>query len=203
MSRVAQANSQQSSFDTQSSFQSSFETNGPSCKKSTSQPQLSSQSSDYFGQAPVPYVPPGAPYMPANSEALTPFSLKTSITIPRQPKPSQPRRPSLAEKSQRPNHGTLPRQDKVIRQDSCVGGPQPYPDLARHPSSSSQAARNASNSSRFPLNGKHHAQPPNQLNNKRHSFVYQRTESSEFDYEHSRSSSVGDIHWGVTGDCRL
>ena len=132
MSRVAQANSRQSSFEQDSCL------SGISMKY-TSQPQLNSHLlSDFIGQrAPA--------HFPANSEALTPLSLKTSITFPRKlPPPSSAAQQQGYPPSEKPGWngktGRVPlqHQDRLRQLEPQSSQKQPYPDLARRPLSYSQ-----------------------------------------------------------------
>ena len=130
MSRVAQANSRQSSVEQDSCVSS---------QKYTSQPQLNSHLlSDFIGQR-------AAPHFPANSEALTPLSLKTSITFPRKlPPPSSAAQQQGYPPSEKPGWngktGRVPlqHQDRLRQLEPQSSQKQPYPDLARRPLSYSQ-----------------------------------------------------------------
>lgn len=163
--------------------QSSLESNDGHSIKYTSQPHLNGSISDYLGQRPP---------LPPSSDILTPLSIKTSITFPRQ-KPHEKSKPGVP---------SLKRQENVrISHDNAS---QNYPDLARHPLSYSVAPPPGSHSSnRYSLRSIPHGyqgQFPNQMS---HSFVQNRQNSSDdghFEYEHSRSSSVGDIQWGMNGN---
>lgn len=166
MSRAA--SSQQSSFDSS--------TNGASIQrpaiKYTSQPQLHRVEDS---------GPSTQPYLPARPDALTPLSLKTSITFPRQKPLLRP-----ADKSTRPNQGRLPRQEQAVRQELVMVAPTPQPGPAR--------------------GARHPPAPPTRAPTTRHSFHLRQNSSDDnpFEYEHSRSSSVGDIHWGLAGlDTRM
>ena len=193
--------------------QSSLESNEPDQRpgiKYTSQPQLNGSLGDYLGTS----LRPGPAYPGPASEALTPLSLKTSITFPRQPPaglsaaPPQPG-PKPPERG-KPSCGSLTRQENVRSSydGSSSGGPavsQGYPDLARHPLSYSVAPPSVPNTmvrGYRGYNGGPHVQfpPSGQMTR---SFVgynnNHRQNSSDdghFEYEHSRSSSLGDINWG-------
>ena len=190
--------------------QSSLESNEdqrPSIKY-TSQPQLNGSLGDYLGSGLRPGVYPGT-----GSEALTPLSLKTSITFPRQPGsglggvPPHPG-PKPPERS-KPPCGSLTRQENV--RSSYDSG---YPDLARHPLSYSVApplpptpsVPNTMVRGYRGYNGGHHVQFPGQMTRSFVGYSNHRQNSSDdghFDYEHSRSSSLGDIHWGAGETARM
>ena len=210
MSRVQQANSRQSSLDQDSCVSS---------QKYTSQPQLNSHLlSDFIGQR-------APPHFPANSEALTPLSLKTSITFPRKlPPPSsgsggQQQRYNPSEKptwngktgpvvvGRIPLHqerlrqlDSHPSQNSQLAQNSQNS--QPYPDLARHPLSYSQVPPPPPNKRTTPLRYSM-MQPTVQYSGgvqqpavMSRSLIQPGQTSSDdnpHEYEHSRSSSVGDI----------
>ena len=165
--------------------QSSLESNEPTIKY-TSQPQLNGTAGDYITSR--------QHYNNNGSEALTPLSLKTSITFPRQGNRSLERPKS-----------SLTRQENV-RSSYEVGSTLPnYPDLARHPLSYSVAPpvpplassryRNLPPSS-YPRHSASHF-PPNMTRSLGPGPRQNSSDDGQFDYEHSRSSSLGDIHWGV------
>ena len=198
--------------------QSSLESNEdqrPSIKY-TSQPQLNGSLGDYLGGS-LRSGPGGYPG-PA-SEALTPLSLRTSITFPRQQTaglggaPPQPG-PKPPERG-KPSCGSLTRQENVRSSydgSSSVGGPAVstgYPDLARHPLSYSVApphppapsVPNTMVRGYRGYNGGPHVQfpPSGQMARSFVGYSNHRQNSSDdghFEYEHSRSSSLGDINWG-------
>ena len=205
MSRVAQANSRQSSMEQDSCVSSSGQ-------KYTSQPQLNSHLlSDFIGQR-------APPHFPANSEALTPLSLKTSITFPRKlPPPSSggaqqqhQRYPAMEKPAW--NGKTVPgrippHQDRLRSQlDSSQNSQQPYPDLARHPLSYSQVPP-PPNKRTTPLRYSM-MQPTVQYSGGGQPGIMSRSlvqpgqtssDDNPHEYEHSRSSSVGDIPVGMNG----
>ena len=177
--------------------QSSLESSEPSLQpgvKFTSQPQLNGNTGDFTSNS---RPQPQPQYSNFGSEALTPLSLKTSITFPRQANRSL----------ERPKSGlgvpSLTRQENVRSSyDSGSTITTNYPDLARHPLSYSVAPP-------VPPPG-----PPGRYRScvapgyGRQSVMSrslgpawaQRQNSSDdghFEYEHSRSSSLGDIHWGL------
>lgn len=202
MSRVAQANTQHSSLDTSRIGEPSL--------KYTSQPQLNSRHlGDYLGHQGF--------HPAANSEALTPLSLKTSITFPRKPPlGAQPRPPPQDPESwgsqskpwlERPRQDLQAHMDLTRRHPNGIphsqangAPPQPYPDLARHPLSYSQVPPKRATPLRYnnlPL-PPYPGPPPNMSR----SLIQQGQNSSDDtpqDYEHSRSSSVGDIPVGMNG----
>jgi len=160
--------------------QSSLESNDGHNIKYTSQPHLNGSVSDYLGQR------------PPHSDILTPLSIKTSITFPRQ-KPHEKSKHSVP---------SLKRQENVRMSHDSGPPPQNYPDLARHPLSYSAAPPPTHNGNRYSrsIPQGYQGQFPNQMSQ---SFVQNRQNSSDeghFEYEHSRSSSVGDIHWGMNGN---
>ena len=202
MSRVAQANnSRQSSVDQESC--------GSGGLKYTSQPQLNSHLlSDFIGQRAVAHFP-------ANSEALTPLSLKTSITFPRKlPPPNstaqQQRYPAEKQNWNSGKNGRIAlHQGDRLRQleghpSSQNSQAQPYPDLARRPLSYSQVPP-PPNKRTTPLRYSMMHNPTIQYSGgapMTRSLVQQPIQTSSDDnpheYEHSRSSSVGDIPVGMT-----
>ena len=194
--------------------QSSLESNdglGPTIKY-TSQPQLNGSPADYIGNNNRQYYNPG-------NDALTPLSLKTSITFPRQPGIGQTATSHGLQKPPKPPERkplcSLTRQDNV--RSSYDSSSNNYPDLARHPLSYSVApplppppsntinnmnrySRTLGHPVRHPGYNTHsHVQFPNQMT--RSFGGHNRQNSSDdghFDYEHSRSSSLGDL-WGFNG----
>ena len=189
--------------------QSSLESNEGPVVKYTSQPQLNGSMADYIGNTPTSraYYNPG-------SDALTPLSLKTSITFPRQ----QPGLPGTVSSGAPPVPGPKPPERKPLcsltRQDnvrsSYDSSSNNYPDLARHPLSYSVAPpQPPPNVNRYSKTMGHpvrhsntgypsHVQFSNQMTR---SFGQNRQNSSDdghFEYEHSRSSSLGDL-WGFNG----
>ena len=162
--------------------QTSLESNEPSLQPSvkyTSQPQLNGNTGDLVSNHRPQYTNLG-------SEALTPLSLKTSITFPRQAQRSLERPKSGL------GVGSLTRQDQVRTT---------YPDLARHPLSYSVAPP-------LPPGVPTRYRPCVPPTYGRQSVMTRslgpawavRQNSSDdghFEYEHSRSSSLGDIHWGL------
>ena len=205
MSRVQQANSRQSSLDQDSCVSS---------QKYTSQPQLNSHLlSDFIGQR-------APPHFPANSEALTPLSLKTSITFPRKlPPPSSSGAQQQRYPSEKPAWngktgpvvGRIPlHQDRLRQLDSQPSQnsqlAQPYPDLARHPLSYSQVPP-PPNKRTTPLRYSM-MQPTVQYSGGVQPGIMSRSliqpgqtssDDNPHEYEHSRSSSVGDIPVGMNG----
>ena len=165
MSRVQDLSSrQQSSFD-------SNDGQGSHSIKYTSQPQLNGSLGDYLGNNHRQY---------GGQDALTPLSIKTSITFPRQPATAGSIKP-------------LTRQDNV-RSSYDSTSQSNYPDLARHPLSYSVAPPPKPYPRPTP-----HVQFPSHMMTR--SMVSNRQNSSDdghFDYEHSRSSSLGDL-WGFNG----
>ena len=180
-----------------------------SSQKYTSQPQLNSHLlSDFIGQR-------AAPHFPANSEALTPLSLKTSITFPRKlPPPSSVTGQQQRYPLEKPTWNGKPlgggrvplHQDRLRSQidSQPQNSPQPYPDLARHPLSYSQAPP-PPNKRTTPLRYSM-MQPTVQYSGQpgimSRSLIQPGQTSSDdnpHEYEHSRSSSVGDIPVGMNG----
>ena len=174
--------------------QSSLESNEGSTIKYTSQPQLNGNIADY----PVSNL---RQYHGPASEALTPLSLKTSITFPRQPVQGA----KMPERQRKPSCPSLQRQDNVRSYDSSSGQ---YPDLARHPLSYSVAPPLPPHNRQYRHASGHHTvgySPhvtfPSQMN-RSYNVNSNRQNSSDdghFDYEHSRSSSLGDINWPGLG----
>merc|ERR550534_734419 len=202
MSRVAQANnSRQSSVDQESC--------GSGGLKYTSQPQLNSHLlSDFIGQRAVAHFP-------ANSEALTPLSLKTSITFPRKlPPPNsttqQQRYPAEKQNWNSGKNGRIALHpgDRLRQLEGHPSSQNsqlahPYPDLARRPLSYSQVPP-PPNKRTTPLRYSMMHNPTIQYSGgppMTRSLVQQPIQTSSDDnpheYEHSRSSSGGDIPVGM------
>ena len=113
--------------------QSSLESNdglGPTIKY-TSQPQLNGSPADYIGNNNRQYYNPG-------NDALTPLSLKTSITFPRQPGIGQTATSHGLQKPPKPPERkplcSLTRQDNV--RSSYDSSSNNYPDLVQKSSQS-------------------------------------------------------------------
>ena len=178
--------------------QSSLESNEGSTIKYTSQPQLNGNMSDLVHTRQLGQYP-------GHPESLTPLSLKTSITVPR----SQHNKiPADMRRERKPSCPSLTRQDNVRSYDSSSAAP--YPDLARHPLSYSVAPPQPPPSNT--VRQYHHHQTLHHPGHTPHvSFPAQMTRSyvnnhrqnssddGHFDYEHSRSSSLGDINWPGLG----
>ena len=175
----------------QSSLESSEPSLQPSVKLYTSQPQLNGNTADFTTNHRPQYTNFG-------SEALTPLSLKTSITFPRQANRSL----------ERPKSGlgvpSLTRQDQVrssYDSGSTVVTASHYPDLARHPLSYSVAPPVPP----VPPGRYRSCLPPGYGRQSVMSrslgpaWAHRQNSSDDghFEYEHSRSSSLGDIHWGL------
>ena len=166
-------------YNRQHQHQSSLESNEPSIKY-TSQPQLNGNAGDFSNSH-------RQQYNNFASEALTPLSLKTSITFPRQGNRSLERPKS-----------SLTRQDNVRSSYDSGSTLNNYPDLARHPLSYSVAPPVP------PSNGRYRNLPSSSAYSRQHmtrslgpALRQNSSEDGQFDYEQSRSSSLGDIHWGI------
>ena len=190
MSKI-QTHSQQSSLDSsQNGGSNSYS------QKYTSQPQLHTSHLTGAGgnnRTVNPHRHSG------HSEGLTPLSIKTSITLPRQNSTAAPvKKPS--ENVSWSNHGTLVRQERVQKPD-C----QAYPDLARHPLSYSQVppstgGRNGLLTRYSGVQARYPTQPPNQLSISPIQLGHNSSDDNPCEYEHSRSSSVGDLPLGMPGN---
>ena len=174
--------------------QTSLESNEPSLQPSvkyTSQPQLNGNTGDFISNHRQQYTNLG-------SEALTPLSLKTSITFPRQANRSL----------ERPKSGlgvpSLTRQDQVRSSYDSGSTITNYPDLARHPLSYSVVTP-VPPAAPLTTSRYRSCAPPGygrqsvMTRSLGPAWALRQNSSDDghFEYEHSRSSSLGDIHWGL------